>query len=55
MSRRREAPMPASAVGLLMFFEEPSSKIKVKPLIIVLLSIVFIIVSGLLAVSPPAI
>ncbi len=36
--RRREAPMPASAAGLLRFFEEESKGIKVRPEIILILA-----------------
>lgn len=50
--KRREAPMPASAIGLLMFFEEPSSKLKIKPTYILFLSITFLVISGLLIIFP---
>ena len=36
--RRREAPMPASAAGLLRFFEEEAKGIKVRPEIILILA-----------------
>ena len=36
--RRREAPMPASAAGLLRFFEEESKGIKVRPEIVMILA-----------------
>ena len=36
--RRREAPMPASAAGLLRFFEEESRGFKVRPEIILILA-----------------
>ena len=35
---RREAPMPASAAGLLRFFEEEAKGIKVRPEIILILA-----------------
>ena len=52
MSRRRKkdekrAPMPAQSAGLLRFFEEETEGIKVKPEILIALSIAFIIVSVL--------
>ena len=36
--RRREAPMPASAAGLLRFFEEESKGFKIRPEIILILA-----------------
>lgn len=36
--RRREAPMPASAAGLLRFFEEESKGIKVRPEIVMIIA-----------------
>ena len=36
--RRREAPMPASAAGLLRFFEEESRGAKVRPEIILIVA-----------------
>jgi len=36
--RRREAPMPASAAGLLRFFEEEAKGVKVRPEIILILA-----------------
>ena len=36
--KRREAPMPASAAGLLRFFEEEARGIKVRPEIILILA-----------------
>jgi len=50
--RQREAPMPASTLGLLMFFEEPSSKVKIKPAYIIGFTIFFILISGLLLIFP---
>lgn len=41
--RRRSAPPPATGAGLLRFFEEESLGIKIKPKILVILTIVFII------------
>jgi len=36
--RRREAPMPASAAGLLRFFEEETKGIKVRPEVILIIA-----------------
>lgn len=50
MSRRRKrkgeerAPMPAQSAGLLRFFEEETEGIKVKPELLMVSAIVFIIV-----------
>jgi preprotein translocase subunit Sec61beta len=43
--RKREAPMPAASAGLLRFFEEETPGIKVRPEVVVLMSI------GIVAVS----
>ena len=51
MSRRRKkrdvrrAPMPAQSAGLLRFFEEETEGLKVKPELLIILVIAFIIVS----------
>lgn len=50
MSRRkkkREAPMPAASAGLLRFFEEETPGFRLKPEVIVMLSIALILVSVL--------
>lgn len=46
--RRREAPLPASAAGLLRFFEEETRGIKVSPLYVIIGTIVFITLSLLI-------
>ncbi|MDP7981701.1 MAG: preprotein translocase subunit Sec61beta [Conexivisphaera sp.] len=43
--RRRQAPMPASSAGLMVFYEEDTSKIKVRPELIIALSIGLIVAS----------
>ena len=43
--RKREAPMPAASAGLLRFFEEETSGIKLRPEIVIILAIVLIAVS----------
>lgn len=53
MSRRRRrkderrAPMPAQSAGLLRFFEEETEGLKVKPELLIFLTIAFVIVSVL--------
>ena len=46
--RRKEAPMPASALGLMMFFEKDIAKVKVKPLYVVLATVGFMVLSAVL-------
>lgn len=36
--RRREAPMPQSAAGLLRFFEEEAKGIKIRPEVILIIA-----------------
>ncbi|HYB84511.1 MAG TPA: preprotein translocase subunit Sec61beta [archaeon] len=43
--RKREAPMPAASAGLLRFFEEETPGIKIRPEVVVMMSI------GLVGVS----
>ena len=43
--RKREAPMPAASAGLLRFFEEETSGIKLRPEIVSILAIALIAVS----------
>jgi preprotein translocase subunit Sec61beta len=43
--RKREAPMPAASAGLLRFFEEETPGVKVRPEVVVMMSI------GIVAVS----
>lgn len=43
--RKREAPMPAASAGLLRFFEEETPGVKVRPEVVIMMSI------GLVAVS----
>ncbi|MEM0056977.1 MAG: preprotein translocase subunit Sec61beta [Candidatus Geothermarchaeota archaeon] len=46
--RRREAPLPASAAGLLRFFEEETRGIKINPMYVIIGTIAFIVLSLLL-------
>ncbi|MGC8555399.1 MAG: preprotein translocase subunit Sec61beta [Conexivisphaera sp.] len=43
--RRRQAPMPASSAGLMVFYEEDTSRVKIRPELIVAIS------AGLIAAS----
>jgi len=43
--RKREAPMPAASAGLLRFFEEETPGVKIRPEVVIMMSI------GLVAVS----
>lgn len=40
--RSREAPMPAASAGLLRFFEEETSGIKLRPEVVVAMALVLI-------------
>jgi preprotein translocase subunit Sec61beta len=46
--RERKAPMPAQSAGLLRFFEEETEGVKVKPEILVILTVGLIITAVLL-------
>ena len=46
--RRREAPMPASAAGLLRFFEEETKGIKIRPEIVLIIAGLLIAVTILM-------
>lgn len=59
MSSKKEknkAPMPASSAGLLRFFEDETQGIKIRPEIVVALSVALVIVTILLRfiVSTPS-
>jgi len=43
--RKSEAPMPAASAGLLRFFEEETPGIKVRPEVVLILSVALIAVS----------
>jgi len=45
--KEKSSPMPAASAGLLRFFEEETEGIKVKPEILVGLSVALIVVSSL--------
>jgi preprotein translocase subunit Sec61beta len=49
MSKKRKdsAPMPAASAGLLRFFEEETEGIKVRPELLIILSVTLIVVSVL--------
>ncbi|MBO3803367.1 MAG: preprotein translocase subunit Sec61beta [Candidatus Brockarchaeota archaeon] len=44
-ARSKEAPMPAASAGLLRFFEEESGGFKIRPEIVILLSIALMVLS----------
>lgn len=46
--RKREAPPPATAAGLLRFFEDEASGIQLEPIYIMIGTVVFIVVSMLM-------
>ena len=45
--KEKKSPMPAASAGLLRFFEEETEGIKVRPEILVVLSISLIVVAAL--------
>ncbi len=50
MSRKKRestGPMPAASAGLLRFFEEETEGIKIRPEILMVLSVVLIVISAL--------
>jgi preprotein translocase subunit Sec61beta len=50
MSRKRkqdQGPMPAASAGLLRFFEEETEGIKIRPELLVIMSIALIVISVL--------
>jgi preprotein translocase subunit Sec61beta len=44
-ARSKEAPMPAASAGLLRFFEEESGGLKVRPEVVILLSVALMVIS----------
>jgi len=52
--KRKEAgPMPAASAGLLRFFEEETEGIKIRPELLVVLSITLIVVSVMAKIFVP--
>ena len=52
--KRKEAgPMPAASAGLLRFFEEETEGVKIRPELLVVLSITLIVVSVLAKIFFP--
>ena len=51
---KNKAPMPASSAGLLRFFEDETQGIKIRPEIVVGLTIALILVTVLLRLIIPA-
>jgi preprotein translocase subunit Sec61beta len=56
MSKKRKdtGPMPAASAGLLRFFEEETEGVKVRPELLVAISVTLIVVSILAKVFFPA-
>jgi preprotein translocase subunit Sec61beta len=58
MSGRRKkkdtGPMPAASAGLLRFFEEETEGVKIRPELLVVLSVVLIVVSVMAKIFFPA-
>jgi len=50
---KNKAPMPASSAGLLRFFEDETQGIKIRPEIVVALSVALVIVAVLLRLVIP--
>lgn len=46
--REKKAPMPMQSAGLLRFFEEETRGVKVKPELVIILSVVLIVFALLL-------
>jgi|Deesub1362A_J573_1020465.scaffolds.fasta_scaffold00001_397 preprotein translocase subunit Sec61beta len=46
--KKREAPPPATAAGLLRFFEDEAAGIKIDPIYLVIGTVVFIVISFVL-------
>ena len=46
--KKKEAPPPATAAGLLRFFEDESSGIQIDPMYIIVGTIIFIVISFIL-------
>ena len=53
--RREEAPLPAVSAGLLRFFEEEASGVRLRPEIIIILSAGLILISIILPILYPPI
>ena len=45
--KEKKSPMPAASAGLLRFFEEETEGVKVRPELLIILSIALIIVAAL--------
>jgi len=52
-SKKKQSAMPASSAGLLRFFEEETHGIKVRPEIVIILSIAMAVSSILLRILIP--
>ena len=52
--RERKSPMPAQSAGLLRFFEEETQGIKIKPEVLVILTVSLVIAAVLIKLIFPA-
>jgi len=52
--RERKSPMPAQSAGLLRFFEEETQGIKIKPEVLVILTVALVIAAVLIKLIFPA-
>lgn len=48
---KKEAPLPASSAGLLRFFEDETSGVKIKPEIVVITAVVLMVISLVLRLA----
>ena len=51
--KKRDVPMPASSAGLLRFFEDESEGVKIRPEIVMIVSVAIIVVSILIRLLFP--
>ena len=51
--RREEGPMPVSGAGLIRFFEEDISGVRIRPELVVVVSILFIVLVVLAHIAIP--
>jgi preprotein translocase subunit Sec61beta len=51
--KKEQGPMPAASAGLLRFFEEETEGVKIRPELLVVLSVVLIVLSVLAKVFFP--
>ena len=52
-SKKKQAPLPASSAGLLRFFEDETKGVKIRPEIVVAMSVALIVISILIRILLP--